>query len=413
MWALQMMKTKSFCSSKDVVVIQPAEQQHAQQHAQQQQPMRKKRLSEEDPKALQKRVALSDVTNKPQQNVRVTRAQSKKKEVEPESLLCHEGTSSIARSQYLSVSVSSMGLLALDEHAAAQPDITKTQPEKSEWESIPHDDIDATDDNDPQLCKIYVNDIYDYLRESEVRYHASDYMPHQKEINPNMRAILVDWLVEVVEEYKLSTETLYLGVGYLDRYLSKKSVVRSKLQLVGVACMLLASKYEEIYAPSVEEFVYISDNTYSKEEVFLMEANVLDVLEFSLTIATIKNFLRRFLKAACANQMVNMFANYLCEMALHEYCFVKFLPSVVASAAVYLAIRTITPLVPPWTSTLEYYTHHRPTDPVMRACIMELYSMHKSTTKNHFQAVDEKYAGANFLKVSNKKVVPPAVNFHL
>lgn len=82
-----------------------------------------------------------------------------------------------------------------------------------------------------------------------------------------MRAILVDWLVEVAEEYKLATETLYLTVNYVDRYLSVKVVPRSQLQLVGVACMLVASKFEEVYAPAVDEFVYISDNTYTKDEV--------------------------------------------------------------------------------------------------------------------------------------------------
>lgn len=50
------------------------------------------------------------------------------------------------------------------------------------------------------------------------RYHPKDYMPHQKDITPHMRAILVDWLIEVAEEYKLSSETLYLAVSYIDRY---------------------------------------------------------------------------------------------------------------------------------------------------------------------------------------------------
>lgn len=97
------------------------------------------------------------------------------------------------------------------------------------------------------------------LNPLQVRHQAGDYMRFQKEINPNMRAILVDWLVEVAEEYKLSSETLYLGVCYLDRYpqvtmfvfsskfldyhryLSRKSIARRELQLLGVACMLLAS----------------------------------------------------------------------------------------------------------------------------------------------------------------------------
>ena len=66
-------------------------------------------------------------------------------------------------------------------------------------------------------------------------------MKKQPDINNSMRAILMDWLVEVAEEYKLLPQTLYLTVNYIDRFLSAMSVLRGKLQLVGTACMLLAS----------------------------------------------------------------------------------------------------------------------------------------------------------------------------
>ena len=94
----------------------------------------------------------------------------------------------------------------------------------------------------------------------------------------NMRQILVDWLVEVSEEYKLQTETLHLAVNYIDRFLSLMSVQRSKLQLVGTAAMFIASKYEEIYPPDVSEFVYITDDTYTKRQVLRMEHLVIKVL---------------------------------------------------------------------------------------------------------------------------------------
>ena len=106
-----------------------------------------------------------------------------------------------------------------------------------------------------------------------------------------MRSILVDWLVEVAEEYKLHTETLYLAVSYIDRFLSYMSVQRSKLQLVGTACMFIAAKYEEIYPPDVGEFVYITDDTYNKRQVLRMEHLVLKVLGFDLSLPTVNVFL--------------------------------------------------------------------------------------------------------------------------
>lgn len=74
-------------------------------------------------------------------------------------------------------------------------------------------------------------------------------MKKQPDITNSMRAILVDWLVEVGEEYKLQNETLYLAVNYIDRFLSSMSVLRGKLQLVGTAAMLLASYVAVTFGP--------------------------------------------------------------------------------------------------------------------------------------------------------------------
>jgi cyclin-A len=66
-------------------------------------------------------------------------------------------------------------------------------------------------------------------------------MRRQSDITPNMRSILVDWLVEVSDEYKLHRETLFLAVDYVDRFLSVMAVQRQKLQLVGTAAMFIAA----------------------------------------------------------------------------------------------------------------------------------------------------------------------------
>lgn len=78
-----------------------------------------------------------------------------------------------------------------------------------------------------------------------------DYMESQPEINESMRAILVDWLVDVHKKFDLSLETLYLTINIIDRFLAIKKVPRVELQLVGISAMLMASKYEEIWPPEV------------------------------------------------------------------------------------------------------------------------------------------------------------------
>merc|ERR1719369_1188225 len=164
----------------------------------------------------------------------------------------------------------------------------------SQWRVPPLNDVSG-ETVDIFTAPEYFEDIYKYLRQSEVkRLPKSNYMTKQPDISHSMRSILVDWLVEVSEEYKLHDETLYLAVNYIDRFLSQMSVLRGKLQLVGTAAMFIAAKFEEIYPPDATEFVYITDDTYTKRQVLRMEHLILKVLAFDLTPPTIFYFVNRF-----------------------------------------------------------------------------------------------------------------------
>ena len=127
----------------------------------------------------------------------------------------------------------------------------------------------------------------------------ADYLGDQTEILPKMRGVLIDWLIGVHLQFHLLQETLYTTVAILDRYLQHdvKKISRSKLQLVGVASMLIAAKYEEIYAPEVKDFVYITDRAYTERDVLKMEIRVLSVLNFNLGRPLPLHFLRRASKA--------------------------------------------------------------------------------------------------------------------
>ena len=215
----------------------------------------------------------------------------------------------------------------------------------------------------------------------------------QKDINPTMRGILVDWLVEVAEEYKLLSDTLYLSANYIDRVLSSMSVVRSELQLVGVTCMLIAAKYEEIYAPQVEEFCYITDNTYTRTQVVDMERKILDTLKFELTVPTTKTFLRRFLTAAKAEPRVECLASFLTELTLLEYSFIEYEPSEIAASAVLLALFTLNKAH--WSPTLVFYTRYQPSD--LKRCVEALNkAFHHTKGASTLPAIREKYSVPKF-----------------
>ncbi|KAJ1626318.1 cyclin-like protein [Pavlovales sp. CCMP2436] len=267
-------------------------------------------------------------------------------------------------------------------------------------------DVDAPDHANTQLCVSYVRDIYDHLSEIEQQHRiATQYMHSQRDINSTMRGILIDWLVEVAEEYRLVPETLYLAVNYIDRFLQWVPVNRGKLQLVGVTCMLIASKYEEVNPPAVDEFVYISDNTYTREEILRMEAGILNKLDFVLTVSTPKVFLKRFFRVASvtanANDTTNILSQYLCELTLQEYGFLKYLPSTVAASCLFLSLHSLGQ--GSWDKTMAHYTHY--TAPDMKRCVQDLLAVWTKASANSLQAVQEKYGAVRFLSVSH--INPP------
>lgn len=163
-------------------------------------------------------------------------------------------------------------------------------------------------------------------------------MDRQPELNGMMRSILIDWIVEVHMKFRLMPETLYLCVNIIDRYLSKVTVKRNRLQLVGVTALLIACKYEEIYPPEVKDCVYITDRAYTRQDVLDMEAHIVKTLKFQLTVPTGYPFLQRFLHIVKTTPATINLANYYMERMLQEHTALKFKPSLLAAAAVALAL---------------------------------------------------------------------------
>ncbi|CAH1422573.1 unnamed protein product [Lactuca virosa] len=266
-------------------------------------------------------------------------------------------------------------------------------------------DIDS-DEKDPLMCSMYAHEIYNNLRASELihRPHSNFMETMQRDVTQSMRGVLVDWLVEVSEEYKLVPDTLYLTVYLIDSFLSQQYIERQKLQLLGITCMLIASKYEEMCAPSVEEFCFITDNTYTKSEVVNMEGQVLNELNFQFSAPTTKTFLRRFLRAAQAsNQSPNFelefLANYLAELTLIDYNFLVFVPSNVAASVVFLARWMLDQSRHPWNDTLEHYTNYKPSD--LKNTVLALHGLRSSDISSPLNAIRSKYNQDKFKCVAS------------
>ncbi|XWS16396.1 hypothetical protein CRYUN_Cryun34aG0083600 [Craigia yunnanensis] len=254
-------------------------------------------------------------------------------------------------------------------------------------------DIDS-DKKDPQLCSLYAPEIYNNLRVAElVRRPYPNFMETiQRDITQSMRGILVDWLVEVSEEYKLVPDTLYLAVYLIDWFLSQNYIERRRLQLLGITCMLIASKYEEMCTPRVEEFCFITDNTYTREEVLKMESQVLKYFGFQIFAPTAKTFLRYFSPIQiCSSPIIELeyLANYLAELTLIDYGFLNFAPSIIAASAVFLARWTLNQSCHPWNPTLEHYTAYNVSD--LKTTVLALQDLQLNTNGCPLNAIRMKY----------------------
>ncbi|CAN6329615.1 unnamed protein product [Urochloa humidicola] len=265
---------------------------------------------------------------------------------------------------------------------------------------------------DPQLCGSYASDIYTYLRALEVepqRRPRSDYIEAvQADVTANMRTILVDWLVEVAEEYKLVADTLYLTISYVDRFLSANPLGRDRLQLLGVAAMLIAAKYEEISPPHAEDFCYITDNTYTKQELVKMESDILKLLQFELGNPTIKTFLRRFTRSAYEDKknsilLMEFLGSYLAELSLLDYGCLRFLPSVVAASVMFVARLTIDPDVNPWDKKMQKVTGYKVSE--LKDCIVSIHELQLNRKCSTVMAIRDKYKQHKFKFVS--ALLPP------
>lgn len=123
--------------------------------------------------------------------------------------------------------------------------------------------------------------------EEDSHLRSSTMLEEHPGLQPRMRAILLDWLNEVCEVYKLHRESYYLAVDYLDRYLTRaRQVQKTHLQLIGITCLFVAAKVEEIYPPKICEFAYVTDGACTEHDILQQEKLLLQALRWHICPVT-------------------------------------------------------------------------------------------------------------------------------
>ena len=252
----------------------------------------------------------------------------------------------------------------------------------------------------PQNVDEYFDDIVSELKNKEEKYLPKEnYMANQKDINHRMRAILIDWLIDVHIKYKMVPQTMYISVNLIDRFLSENKTNRDKLQLVGVASMFIASKYEEIYPPELKDFVYITDKAYVKSEVLEMEYKMLKYLNFDITFPTQWSFLEILKKKLDLDQKTFYLAWFLMELSLINYKMLKFKYSQIAASAVLIAIKTLN-----YFNIVEFEKNTGYNEKDIEECVKEIINFNIYNLTHSLQAIRKKFSTRKYDEVSKIQV---------
>ena len=250
---------------------------------------------------------------------------------------------------------------------------------------------------DIQNCNEYINEIFIHLKNTEkLHLPTENYMQKiQKEINERMRIILLDWLVDVQLKFKLLPETLFLTINIIDRYLSKTPATKENLQLIGITSMLIACKYEEIYFPEIKDFIYMTDNTYSKDEVLKMEYDILKKLEFNITNPSSLRFLEIYNYYLKLDNKIYYLVKYFLELSLLNYKQIKYSPSIISTSAIYLAKKQEVLFVENELWNVSGYKFED-----IEECYKDLKEYIFQLNKSQYLAVKRKFSSEKFYSVS-------------
>lgn len=177
----------------------------------------------------------------------------------------------------------------------------------------------------------YLGDVFGYLIRLEQSINVCPhYMDKQHDLKPVMRSILVDWIIQACTKFKLTDETQYYAIQYIDRFLTTTLIERSNLQLVGIGAIFIACKFEEICVPSMSDLCYITEDTYTPKELERMESKFLLALDYDLGYPTTIQFLRYIVKVFSCSRQQYYCGKFLCELMSVSYPALQWRPSEIA-----------------------------------------------------------------------------------
>ena len=240
----------------------------------------------------------------------------------------------------------------------------------------------------------YFDEIYTNLLFSQNKAKLridQNYMNKQNNINSQMRAILVDWIIEVHYHYNFKRKTLFQTIYILDLFLSNNIIQKENFQLLGATCLLISCKENEVLYPSIQDFVNISNNAYTKKELLIMEKLVLKVLNFEILYPTSEEFYNIISRTFNFNKIQHYLGEYFLDSSLIDINILKYNASTIAIACAYIVMKFYK-----MDGYKILYTSKMiiggESQKIIKKCARELCFLVKSLSNSPFQAVKNKYS---------------------
>ena len=188
----------------------------------------------------------------------------------------------------------------------------------------------------------YANEIYVNLLNEEKNLNIKPmygYMKKQPQINEKMRAILIDWIIDLHFKFNLKSQSLYISIIIIDTFLSKRVIARNEFQLLGLTALIIACKTEEVQCPQMKDLIDLTDGACNKESLIKMESDILVLLNYNVCVPTPVDFYGILAKGFKFNSLQTNLGKYFMEYALYDYNMIKYPPSVIAASCCYFVMK--------------------------------------------------------------------------
>ncbi|XP_072839128.2 cyclin-F [Pogona vitticeps] len=252
------------------------------------------------------------------------------------------------------------------------------------------------------------NEMVSQLFQASLPLNKQSIFTVQKGMNETMRYILIDWLVEVATMKDFSSLCLHMTVGCVDRYLKIRPVPRARLQLLGIACMVICTRFISKDILTIREAVWLTDNTYKYEDLVRMMGEIISALEGKIRIPTIVDYKEVLLKISSLERRTVYFYSFICELSLLNTGLCVYSPALLAAAALLLA-KVLHQQAHPWTSQLTESTGFSLEDLI--PCALNLYKkcFHEDVPKDYRQvsltAVKQRFEDERYEEIGREEVM--------